>query len=117
MACGHAGARVTGGAVPYAVGDWIEHDALGERRESIVLERRADIKEDGRGAPGFHGFCTRPGYWPVWGFDAEVLRVIRHGDDGDLEHFRGWYQRRLGIRTAPPSTRGAIGNGSSADTP
>jgi hypothetical protein len=85
---------VTGGTVPYAVGDWIEHDALGERRESIVLERLADIKEDG-GADGFYSFTVHPRRMASWGYDREVRAVLRRADPAEIEEYQVRCERWL----------------------
>ena len=62
-------------AIPSRVGDTIlQRTSTGQMRRVKVTARDPDIKN---GRPGFDGQTDTALEWGVWGYDDQVVRVVR----------------------------------------
>jgi len=67
----------------YTVGSIIEFQALGDMpggrsgwvtRQVLVEAKSSDVKD---GEPGFDGKFIDGDKFPVWGYDSQIVRVVR----------------------------------------
>lgn len=59
----------------YRIGSTIVYSPFGGgEREIIVTSKEADIKN---GRPGFDGYQTNEKDFTVWGYDYQIVRVVK----------------------------------------
>lgn len=73
--------------VSYNIGDTIEVTTPSGENEFVVIAKRVPFVKDSDDLPGWHGWSVRDPHAPaidfnvfppnVWGYDKEVVRVVR----------------------------------------
>lgn len=62
--------------IDYKAGDTIVYNSFGGSRTVVVTDRYEDVKN---GRPGFDAHLLDDPSALVWGYDAQILSVIRQG--------------------------------------
>lgn len=60
----------------YKAGDTVVYNSFGGSRTVVVTDKYEDVKN---GRPGFDGYVVGDPSYTVWGYDSQIVNVVRQG--------------------------------------